>query len=89
LPSVADHQLFLRIPARPPNSLSVADLKYRDPLRAVITLDRRVGAARFVLQRTSEAHPEFERRVAELVELVSQRDRVLSDESRPWPPPAA
>ena len=67
----------------------MADLNYRDPLRAVITLDRRVGAARSVLQRTNEAHPEFERRVAELVELVSKRDRVLSDELHSWPPPAA
>jgi hypothetical protein len=55
-------------------------------LRAVIALDRQVSQARSVLQRTSERHPEFERRVAALVDLVSKRDHVLE---RPSPPPAA
>lgn len=48
-----------------------------DPLRAVVALDRKVHLARAALLLTSELHPDFERRVAELVELVDKRDRVL------------
>lgn len=57
----------------------MADLNFnnRDPLRAVIALDRQVSRARAALQRTSELDPAFERRVAALVELVSRRDQVL------------
>ena len=65
------------------------DSKQADPLRAVIALDRQVRQARAVLQRTSEIHPGFERRVATLGDLVSKRDRVLKDKAAPWLPPAA
>jgi hypothetical protein len=61
-----------------------------DPLRAVITLDRQVCRARAVLQRTSEKHPDFEHRVAALVELVDRRDRVLiGGDPDSFLPPAA
>lgn len=53
-----------------------------DPLWALITLDRRVSQARAVLQRTSERHPDFERRVALLVDLVERRDSVLARKYR-------
>jgi hypothetical protein len=61
-----------------------------DPLRAVIALDRQVSRARAVLQRTSEVHPAFERRVAALVELIDRRDGILT-RGQPytlWPPAA-
>jgi len=64
----------------------VANSNHNDPLRAVIALDRQVSEARAVLQRTSERHPDFERRVSMLVMLVSKRDQVLT---RRWLPPAA
>lgn len=51
---------------------------HADPLRAVIQLDQKVRQARTVLQHTRESHPQFERRVAALVELVARRDRVLT-----------
>ena len=63
----------------------MANSLHADPLRAVIALDRQVNQARAVLQRTSELHPDFERRVAALVELVSQRDHVLACR-RAYPP---
>jgi len=64
----------------------VNDANHADPLRAVMALDQQVSQARAVLQRTSERHPDFERRVSALVKLVSKRDQILT---RRRLPPAA
>jgi hypothetical protein len=38
------------------------------------SLDERISAARSQVQRTPEWHPEFERRLVKLIQLIDERD---------------
>jgi len=53
------------------------------------SLDDRIADARNRLQRTPESHPEFERRLLDLIHLVDERDALLAARYRiapahPW-----
>jgi hypothetical protein len=49
-------------------------------LSQAASLDDRISAARDQLQRTPEWHPEFERRLLDLIRMVDERDACLVTE---------
>ncbi|MGB7760398.1 MAG: hypothetical protein WBL61_11245 [Bryobacteraceae bacterium] len=55
------------------------------PEQAAASLDDRICAARSQLQRTLESHPEFERRLLQLIRLVDERDTRMAAPRAPAP----
>jgi hypothetical protein len=49
-------------------------------LTQAASLDDRISEARGQLQRTPEWHPEFERRLLDLIRMVDERDACLATE---------
>ena len=60
----------------------MSNTRVSDTFRALVALDASVSRARLALQRTSDVHPRFERRVKRLIDLIDRRDRALSPAAR-------
>lgn len=51
-----------------------------DPMRTVLILESRLHTARMRLQEIDDLHPLFERRVQDVMRLVSKRDAAVAQD---------